>query len=534
MQRTRKRTEVTDSDFIPTSSVAPESGPVGIEGTPAAKPVPGVDANSHELTDAAMYRRYWDEMPCYLSIHDRDFRIIEGNRRFREDFGESIGQYCYRVYKGRNEICPNCPVEATFLDGNNHPSEQLLTTTSGSQIPVVVHTTPIRDASGEVVAVMEMHTDIAEVKELQKELHRSRERLAQLFEEVPCFISVQGPDRVIQHANRRFREVFGEGVDEMCFRVYKHREEQCLSCPMMSTFETGKTHDYEASVLSKDGEELNLLVTTAPLRNSDGEVEAVIEMGIDITQMRQLQDQLTSIGLLVGSISHGIKGLLTGLDGGIYMVNSGFQRDKPERVKKGWEMVQRNVDRIRSMVLDILYYAKDRELIVEDISLSGMVEDLKDGVRKKAEELGVGVEFKLPDEAGSFEGDPQAIRAMLLNLIENSLDACRMDSEKDDHKVTISARRSEPWMTIEVADNGIGMDRETREKIFSLFFSSKGLKGTGLGLFISTKIVDKHGGKIEVESEAGKGTRFVVRVPLIARPSTTPNGEIAGAGAIEN
>jgi PAS domain S-box-containing protein len=525
---------VADSDLIPLGSAAPDSGAAGLEGTFPAKPVSGVNANSYELTDADMYRRYWDEMPCYLSIHDRDFRIIEGNRRFREDFGERIGQYCYRVYKGREEICPNCPVEATFADGKNHPSEQLLTTLTGQAVPVVVHTTPIRDASGEVVAVMEMHTDIEEVKALQKKLHQSQERLAQLFEEVPCFITVQGPDRVIQHANRRFREVFGEAVGEDCFRVYKHREEQCLSCPMMTTFETGRAHDYEASVLSKDGEELNLLVTTAPLRNSDGEVEAVIEMGVDITQIRELQDQLTSIGLLVGSISHGIKGLLTGLDGGIYMVNSGFERDKPERVKKGWEMVQRNVDRIRSMVLDILYYAKDRELIVEEIRLSGMVDDLRDGVRKKAQELGVDVEFKLPDEVGTFEGDPQAIRAMLLNLIENSIDACRMDSEKTDHAVSISARRAEPWMTIEVADNGIGMDRETREKIFSLFFSSKGLKGTGLGLFISNKIVDKHGGTIEVESEPGEGTRFIVRIPLVARPSTTPGGEIAGAKATEN
>ncbi len=525
---------MADRDLTSIGPTAPDSGAVELDGVPASRQVHGVEANSHQLTDSDMYRRYWDEMPCYLSIHDREFRIIEGNRRFRDDFGERIGQHCFKVYKGRDEICPNCPVEATFLDGQNHPSEQLLTTASGGQVPVMVHTTPIRDASGEVVAVMEMHTDIDEVKVLQKELRQSQGRLLQLFEEVPCFITVQGPDRVIRHANRRFREAFGNGVGEECFRVYKHRDEKCLTCPMMSTFETGETHDYETTVLSKDGEELNLLVTTAPLRNSDGVVESVIEMGVDITQIRKLQDQLTSIGLLVGSISHGIKGLLTGLDGGIYMVNSGFERDKPERVKKGWEMVQRNVDRIRSMVLDILYYAKDRELIVEDISLAGMVNDLRDGIKKKALDLGAEVRFKIPDDIGVFDGDPQAIRAMLLNLIENSIDACRMDSEKTEHVITVGARRAEPYMVISVEDNGIGMDRETRERIFSLFFSSKGLKGTGLGLFISNKIVDKHGGNIDVESEQGMGTRFVVRIPLVARPSTTVDGEIAGARTTES
>jgi signal transduction histidine kinase len=111
---------------------------------------------------------------------------------------------------------------------------------------------------------------------------------------------------------------------------------------------------------------------------------------------------------------------------------------------------------------------------------------------------------------------------MLLNLLENSLDACRSDRVKQQHGIRLAARRAAPWILIEIEDNGIGMDRETREKAFSLFFSSKGLKGTGLGLFISNKIVDKHGGTIEVSSEPGEGTRFLVRLPIDAKPSVRP------------
>jgi len=465
------------------------------------------------------YHRYWEEMPCYLSVHDRDFRIIDGNRRFREDFSERMGQYCYKVYKGREEICPNCPVEATFADGRNHPSEQLLITREGVEVPVVVHTTPIFDDAGEVMAVMEMHTDIGEVKRLQSELQRSQERLAQLFEEVPCFITVQGPDRVIQHANRKFRETFGDPVGEKCFKMYKHREEQCLVCPMQQTFDTGEIREHEEILFTKTGEKLNGLCTTAPLRDSDGEVEAVIEMCFDITQIRELQSQLASIGLLVGSISHGIKGLLTGLDGGIYMVNTGFAKDKPERVEKGWEMVQRNVERIRSMVLDILYYAKDRELAVEDVDLAALVSEFREGLEKKASDADTTLEVDIAEDSGVFPGDPQAIRAMLLNLLENSLDACRMDKDKDSHTIRLGIRRDPQAMVIEVEDNGMGMDQETREKLFSLFFSSKGIKGTGLGLFISNKIVDKHGGSIGVDSEPGRGAKFEIRLPLVASPS---------------
>ena len=234
------------------------------------------------------------------------------------------------------------------------------------------------------------------------------------------------------------------------------------------------------------------------------------------------KSQLTSIGLLVGSISHGIKGLLTGLDGGIYLVNSGFEKDKPDRVRKGWEMVERNVDRIRNMVLDILYYAKDRDLALEHVDLKTMVDELRPGIEKKAADIDVRLRIDADGGLGTLEGDGNALRAMLLNLLENSLDACRMDKEKQPHELRLSIRRAEPWMVIEVSDNGIGMDRETREKLFSLFFSSKGIKGTGLGLFISNKIVDKHGGSIDVESEPGRGSRFLVRLPLEARPSTRP------------
>ncbi len=482
--------------------------------------------SAESSTSETRYHEYWEEMPCYLSVHDREFRIIDGNKRFREDFGECIGDHCYKVYKGRDEVCPDCPVEATFNDGNSHGSEQLLTTRSGQPMPVMVYTTPIRDDSGEVVAVMEMHTDIREVKHLQEELQRSKQRLAQLFEEVPCFITVQGPDRVIRHANRKYRETFGmDAVGRTCFEMYKHRDEQCLVCPSQTTFDTGESQHHEEVLIAANGDKLNALCTTAPLRNAAGEVEAVMEMCVDITEMRELQSQLTSIGLLVGSISHGIKGLLTGLDGGIYMVNTGFQKNKPERVTKGWEMVQRNVERIRSMVLDILYYAKDRELAVEDVDIASLVDEIREGLEKKAGDLDIDLAIDIAPDTGTLPGDTQAIRAMLLNFLENSLDACRSDTTKKAHRIRLATRRDAKWMTIEVEDNGIGMDRETREKAFSLFFSSKGLKGTGLGLFISNKIVDKHGGAIHIDSEPGEGTRFVVRLPLAAKPSTKPEQE---------
>ncbi len=479
-----------------------------------------------------LYHQYFEEMPCYLSVHDRDYRIVDGNRRFREDFGNRIGERCYAVYKQRDSVCPNCPVEMTFSDGRSHGSEQKLLTRHGRQVHVMVHTTPIRNGGGEITAVMEMHDDISDVKHLQGLLERSQERLRRLFEEVPCFISVQGPDLVIQNANRRFRETFGAAVGEHCYKVYKHRDEPCLVCPARQTFADGEAREHEEVVTSEAGNKMNVLCRTKPLFDSNGHAEAIIEMSTDITKLRELQSQLASIGLLVGSISHGIKGLLTGLDGGIYLVNSGFEKDKPDRVKKGWEMVVRNVERIRSMVMDILYYAKDRDLTIEEVSPKAMFDEVWADLEKKASDIDVELTIDIESDVGTLQADTMAVRAMLLNIVENSLDACRADESKREHWVKVAVRRLNAHMEFDVSDNGIGMDRETREKIFSLFFSSKGIRGTGLGLFISNKIADKHGGTIEVTSEPGQGSRFQVRLPLAARPSQPVIESVTARGGV--
>jgi PAS domain S-box-containing protein len=386
-------------------------------------------------------------------------------------------------------------------------------TLDGKEVNVLVYTTPIRDDDGEVVDVIEMSTDITVLKNLEKQLKDSQSRYHQLFEEVPCFISIQDKDLRIVEANRMFCEAFGRHLGCKCYNVYKHREEECYPCIVKQTFNDGKTHIHEEVVTSEDGRQMNVLVSTMPIRNADSEIEHVIEMSTDITQIRNLQSKLESTGLLISSISHGLKGLLSSLDGGFYLVNSGLEKDDQERVRKGWEMAERNVGRIRSMVLDILYYAKDREPDYEALSPNDIVNEVSDLISAKANSLKIELKIDIDKSAAEFEADHKAIRSLLINLLENSIDACRVDSQKDSHEVRLLTRSSNEQIIFEIEDNGIGMDQETKDKAFSLFFSSKGTEGTGLGLFISSKIAQEHGGKIELESEVNKGTRFTVKLP---------------------
>lgn len=460
-----------------------------------------------------IYRKYFESMPCFVTVQDRNFRIIDANQRFVENFGQHDGRYCYQVYKRRPEKCEDCPVERTFADGAQHRSEELVTTIDGQEVWVVVFSTPIRDESGNITSVMEMSADVTRIKLLERQLRESQEKYRLLFEEVPCYISIQDRDLRILEANRMHRETFGTSYGSKCYKVYRHRSKECLPCPVRETFTDGKTRTHEEVVATRSGRRINVLVTTAPIRGADGEIEQVIEMSADITGIRELQDKLTSVGLLIGSISHGIKGLLNGLDGGIYLVNSGLKKNDRERIDRGWEIALRNVDRIRSMVMDILYYAKDREPEWTTISAEELLRDVSTDFAEKAARLNIEFVCQHDAEAGEFEADHQAVRSLLTNLMENSLDACRIDTKKDHHRIGVESAGTPDEVIFKISDTGIGMDRETREKAFSLFFSSKGSGGTGLGLFISHKIARSHGGRIEIVSEEGQGCTFLVALP---------------------
>ncbi len=232
-----------------------------------------------------------------------------------------------------------------------------------------------------------------------------------------------------------------------------------------------------------------------------------------VREKMQLQDHLSSLGLMIGSIAHGIKGLLTGLDGGMYLLQSGLARKEEEKIRDGWETVQIVVERIRKMVMDILFYAKKRDLQWEKIDVAEFAREIARMVTAKVEGLPIECECRIAEELGDCFIDPGYVHAALMNLVENAIDACQRDTECRPHQIVFTARPDHERILFQIEDTGIGMDPETQSKLFTLFFSSKGRKGTGLGLFIANKIVEQHGGTISVSSVSGRGSRFTISLP---------------------
>jgi signal transduction histidine kinase/FixJ family two-component response regulator len=353
----------------------------------------------------------------------------------------------------------------------------------------------------------------AYTENLEKLVREKSAKLQQLFDEGPCYVTVQDRELRITEANRRFKEDFGFVAGKTCFESYKHRQEACPDCPILKTFEDGQSHQAETVVTARNGEQYNTLIWTAPLTDSEGQVTHVIEMSTNITLIRQLQDHIASLGMMLGSMSHGIKGLLTALDGGVYRVETGLTRGDLEEVRSGWDMLRLRIERIKKMILDVLYYAKSRELELTEVDLRAFVEDLAAIIKPKADQSGVQFVLDFIGAEGTLEADAVALSSALVNFLENALDACYMDRTKKDHTLTFSAKRSDSRIVFEIADNGLGMDEETKNNMFTLFFSSKGSRGTGIGLFVSNHVITQHHGHISVESEYGKGTRIQVEIP---------------------
>ncbi len=361
--------------------------------------------------------------------------------------------------------------------------------------------------------VEEKSERLIEIERLATQRHQKlAERYQQLFDQVPCYVSVHDINFKLTAINRRFKEDFGDKVGSNCYEVCKHRTEPCYDCPVMRTFEDGQSHYSEGVVTSKTGEHYNVLIWTSPIYDDAGEVTQVIEMSTNVTQVRKLQSHLSSLGLLIGSTSHAIKGLLTGLDGGMYLVNSGFAKENEQQIRDGWETVKVVVERIRKMVLDILHYARGRELKWEGVSALSFAEEIAVVFRSRLKDCGIEFVGEFDESLRTVEIDAGIVHPALLNILENAMHACVQDKAKPEHRIVFGIKDAEDAILFTVEDNGAGMDKETMEKLFAMSFSSKGQQGTGLGLFISNQIIRQHGGSITVESKEGAGSRFTIKI----------------------
>ncbi|MES0351124.1 MAG: ATP-binding protein, partial [Desulfobacteria bacterium] len=205
-------------------------------------------------------------------------------------------------------------------------------------------------------------------------------------------------------------------------------------------------------------------------------------------------ERLAAMGQAISGLSHYIKNIVAAMDTSHAMIEKALVAEDLSIIDRVWKILRRSNQRISNLVLDMLAYSKERKPDTQPCPLNDVCKEAAelchDRIKTKHGKLHLDLDPKLP----KIQADPQGIHRCLLNLLTNAIDAL----DEDGGEVKISTQsQGENEVLITVEDNGAGMPEKIRQRIFDVFFSTKGSQGTGLGLAVTKKIIEEHGGVIE-------------------------------------
>ncbi len=228
-------------------------------------------------------------------------------------------------------------------------------------------------------------------------------------------------------------------------------------------------------------------------------------------------ERLAAMGQTIANLSHHVKNILQGVRGGSYLVDDGLKKQDLAVISRGWTIVQRNQERISNLVMDMLSFSKDREPELLRCDLNKVIDEVVELMAGRAAEHSVVLDWQRPQHEMLVDVDSEAMHRAVLNVVTNAIDAVsqfeRADNLPGRVGVAIELSQLKNFVRIHVADNGPGIAQEELGKIFSPFESTKGARGTGLGLPVSQKTLREHGGDITIDSRVGEGTTFTLQWP---------------------
>ncbi len=223
-------------------------------------------------------------------------------------------------------------------------------------------------------------------------------------------------------------------------------------------------------------------------------------------------ERLGAMGQTIAMLSHHIKNILQGVRGGSYLIDMGLKDHKEDVVRRGWAIVEKNQNRIYHLVMDMLTFSKERQPDLQTADLNATVNDVCELMQARAEESKIRLEVSLAANLPPILLDAEGIHRAVLNIVINALDAVEGSPDAAVRVQTGYDPIGDNALVV-ITDNGPGIVPEQIPKIFNVFESTKGARGTGLGLAVSQKILREHGGEITVESKVGEGCQFVLAWP---------------------
>ena len=280
----------------------------------------------------------------------------------------------------------------------------------------------------------------------------------------------------------------------------------------------------------KDGSEIDILLSTAPLRNAEGIVTGIVTLGLDVSERKELERQnrqlqkMDTLGSLAGGIAHDFNNLVSIITGRVHLIGRELEPDHPTR--RHLELINHTAGRAGALTQQLLAFSRKQVFCWSVLKLPAVIQGLEPILRRL---IGEDVDLVISQngEVGCIAGDRAQLEQVVMNLVVNAREAMpsggriSLEISESVSESASGGRRptaaANPCVVLTVTDTGMGMDEATRAQIFEPFFTTKAPgRGTGLGLSTVYGIVKQHGGVIAVDSTPGKGTTFKVSLPRTA------------------
>lgn len=241
-------------------------------------------------------------------------------------------------------------------------------------------------------------------------------------------------------------------------------------------------------------------------------IARIVGVAVENAQLhedRMKRERLAAIGEATAGLGHCIKNIMTGVRGSGDMINLALETGEYRHLNTAWPILTRCIDRIETLVMNMLSYSRSAELETMRNDLNTLLRESMATLSTQAETKKVVMELS-PAENGVIEVDGRELQRVFVNLLTNGIDAC----EREGGTVRAEVTRDQFGLTVSVSDTGAGIPEHVLPRIFDAFYTTKGSRGTGLGLACCEKIVSQHGGRIDVQSVPGEGTTFHVFLPF--------------------
>lgn len=249
-----------------------------------------------------------------------------------------------------------------------------------------------------------------------------------------------------------------------------------------------------------------------------------VQASLEKKRLRNRVERLATIGESIAGMAHCVKNILNGINAGSYILESQItELLDSSKISHGWKIAKRNINLLSNIILDMLAYSKERKPVPHSCNLQDLCDDVLAVTQDQATERQIALILEYEKHAPRMALlDEAAIRRCLINLVGNALDACAgRENPRVILKIDRAPAQEKGGFVLSVKDNGCGINEELLAKLFTPFFSTKGNRGTGLGLAVTKKLVQEHGGNITVHSVPNIGTTFLLAFPQGCLPNSS-------------